>query len=308
MAARHASPLQALLVDERFDGDIYPNEPMARHTTYRIGGPARFYVRVNSIGALGQLIDVCDREGVPWVVIGRGSNILVSDEGFAGVVVSLGRDFRSMRVDEERGCIVAGAGVMLSAVVQEAFKRSFAGLEFAVGTPGTIGGALRMNAGSRSEWIGSRVLTVTSLIPGEGLVRRRGQEISWDYRRSSFAENEILLECELFVEPADPFYIRGKMEANLTTRKKQQPINEASCGSVFKNPEGLSAGALIEQLGLKGRRIGGACISEMHANFIVNTGQASARDVLGLMELVQAKVNETHGIQLTPEVRFLGFE
>ena len=308
MAARHASPLQALLVDERFDGDIYPNEPMARHTTYRIGGPARFYVRVNSISALTQLIDVCGQEGVSWEVIGRGSNVLVSDDGFSGVVISLGRDFRSMRVDEERRCIVAGAGVMLSAVVQEAFKRSFAGLEFAVGTPGTVGGALRMNAGSRGEWIGSRVVTVTSFVPGEGLARRRGSEIDWGYRSSSFAPNETLLECELAVEPADPFYIRGKMEANLSTRKKSQPVNEASCGSVFKNPEGMSVGALIDGLGLKGFSVGGARISDVHANFIVNTGQASASDVLSLIELIQTKVNEAHGIQLTPEVRFLGFE
>ncbi len=308
MVARHASPLQALLVDERFDGDIYPNEPMARHTSYRIGGPARFYVRVNSVSALTQLVDVCEQEGSPWVVLGRGSNVLVSDEGFSGVVISLGRDFRSMRVDQERGCIVAGAGVMLSAVVQEAFKRSLAGLEFAVGTPGTVGGALRMNAGSRGEWIGSRVISVTSFVPGEGLVLRRGADVSWGYRESSFAPNETLLECELAVEPADPFYIRGKMEANLSLRKKSQPVNEASCGSVFKNPEGASVGALIEELGLKGIQMGGARVSDVHANFIVNTGQASAHDVLCLIDHVQAKVKEAYGIQLTPEVRFLGFE
>ncbi len=308
MVARHASPLQALLVDERFDGDIYPNEPMARHTTYRIGGPARFYVRVNSISALSQLVEVCEGEQIPWVIVGRGSNILVSDEGYPGVVISLGRDFRTMRVDEERGCIVAGAGVMLSAVVQEAFKRSLAGLEFAVGTPGTVGGALRMNAGSRGEWIGARVISVTSFIPGEGLVLRRGSDIAWDYRSSSFAPNEALLECELSVEHADPFYIRGKMEANLSVRKKSQPVNEASCGSVFKNPEGASVGAIIEELGLKGMQLGGARVSDVHANFIVNTGQASANDVLGLIEHIQVKVNETYGIQLAPEVRFLGFE
>lgn len=306
--ARHASPLQALLVDDRFDGDIYPNEPMARHTSYRIGGPARFYVRVNSVGALTRLVDVCQKEGVPWAMVGRGSNLLVADEGFAGVAISLGRDFRAMRVDEERRCIVAGAGVMLSAVVQEAFKRSLAGLEFAVGTPGTVGGALRMNAGSRGEWIGSRVVTVTTFRPEEGMVRRRGTDLAWGYRTSSFAPDEALVECELAVEPADPFYIRGKMEANLARRKKTQPVNEASCGSVFRNPEGCSAGELIESLGLKGHRVGGAQVSQTHANFIVNTGQASARDVLELIEHIQTKVNEAHGIQLTPEVRFLGFE
>lgn len=305
--ARHASPLQSLLVDERFDGDIYAHEPMARHTTYRIGGPARFYVRVGSIGALTHLVDVCQREGIPWVVIGRGSNLLVADEGFPGVVISLGRDFRTFRVDAERNRIVAGAGVLLSAVVQEAFRRSLAGLEFAVGTPGTVGGALRMNAGARDEWIGARVTSVTTFSPREGLVRRSGGEFTWGYRTSSIEPDQTVLECELAVEPADPFYIRGKMEANLARRKKSQPMNEACCGSVFRNPEGASAAALIEQLGLKGARIGGACVSEMHANFIINAGEATAHDVRELISLLAAKVYEAYGIELQPEVRFLGF-
>ncbi|WP_165171140.1 UDP-N-acetylmuramate dehydrogenase [Adlercreutzia sp. ZJ242] len=307
MAARHTSPLQALLVDERFDGDIYAHEPMARHTTYRIGGPARFYVRAGSIGALTRLVDVCEKEGVPWVVVGRGSNLLVADEGFPGVVISLGRDFRSFRFDAERSCFVAGAGVLLSAVVQEAFRRSVAGLEFAVGTPGTIGGALRMNAGTRDEWIGSRVASVTTLRPGRGLERRAGSEITWGYRASSFALDEIVLECELSVEPSDPFYIRGKMEANLARRKKSQPLGEPSCGSVFRNPEGAHVAVLVEELGLKGATIGGARVSDVHANFIVNTGEATARDVRALISLIASKVHEAYGIELAPEVRFLGF-
>ncbi len=308
MAARHASPLQSLLVDERFEGDIYAHEPMSRHTTYRIGGPARFYVRVDSIGALSHLVNVCRDEGIPWVVVGRGSNLLVSDEGFAGVAISLGRDFRSFRVDADRNCIVTGAGVLLSAVVQEAFRRSLAGLEFAVGTPGTVGGALRMNAGSRDKWIGEHVSTVTTFSPDEGLSRRSGSEIAWGYRCSSFRPEETILECELSVEPSDPFYIRGKMEANLARRKKTQPLSEPCCGSVFRNPEGASAAELIEQLGFKGVSVGGAKVSELHANFIVNTGGASADDVRSLISLIAEKVHEAYGIQLTPEVRFLGFD
>lgn len=307
MAARHASPLQALLVDERFDGDIYAHEPMARHTTYRIGGPARFYVRVGSVGALAHLVDTCVSEGVPWAVVGRGSNLLVADEGFPGVIISLGRDFRSFRVDAESNRLLAGAGVLLSAVVQEAFRRSLAGLEFAVGTPGTIGGALRMNAGSRDEWIGQHVVSVTTHKPRVGLVRRQGSEIEWGYRTSSFAPDETIVECELSVEPADPFYIRGKMEANLARRKKSQPVNEPSCGSVFRNPEGAHVAALIEQLGLKGASVGGARVSDVHANFIINTGEATAHDVRALISLIATKVQEAYGIELTPEVRFLGF-
>ena len=307
MTARHTSELEALLVDDAFDGDVYPNEPMSRHTMYRIGGPARFYVQVGSVGALKRLVETCERTGVPWTAVGRGSNLLVADEGYPGVVVTLGRDFRACRFDEETKRFCVGAGVPLSSVVQEAFRRSLAGLEFAVGTPGTVGGALRMNAGSRDEWIGARVASVTTLSPGRGLARRSGDEIGWDYRTSSFAPDEVIVECELSVEPADPFFIRGKMEASLARRKKTQPLTDPSCGSVFRNPPGESAGSLVERAGLKGMRIGGAQVSELHANFIVNTGDATARDVKDLIELVQAKVSETYGIELQPEVRFLGF-
>ena len=298
MTARHTSELEALLVDDAFDGDVYPNEPMSRHTMYRIGGPARFYVQVGSVGALKRLVETCERTGVPWTAVGRGSNLLVADEGYPGVVVTLGRDFRACRFDEETKRFCVGAGVPLSSVVQEAFRRSLAGLEFAVGTPGTVGGALRMNAGTREEWIGARVVSVTTLSPGEGLVRRAGDEVAWGYRQTSFRPDEVIVECELSVEPADPFFIRGKMEA---------PQASPSCGSVFRNPEGRSAGALIEEAGLKGRRIGGAQVSEVHANFIVNTGGATARDVRDLIELAQREVYEAYGIELQPEVRFLGF-
>lgn len=294
-------------MDDRFDGDVYPSEPMARHTMYRIGGPARFYVQVASVGALARLVEVCERTGVPWTVVGRGSNLLVADEGFPGVVVTLGRDFRTCCYDEGSQRFCVGAGVPLSSVVQEAFRRSLAGLEFAVGTPGTVGGALRMNAGSRDEWIGARVASVTTFSPGAGLARRSGDEIAWGYRTSSFLPDEVIVECELSVEPADPFFIRGKMEASLARRKKTQPLTDPSCGSVFRNPEGESAGSLVERAGLKGARLGGAQVSELHANFIVNTGDATARDVKDLIELVQAKVSETYGIELQPEVRFLGF-
>ena len=307
MVARHTSELEALLVDNRFDGDVYPAEPMARHTMYRIGGPARFYVQVASVGALMRVVEVCERNGMPWIVVGRGSNLLVADEGFPGVIITLGRDFRTCRFDESTNRFYVGAGVPLSSVVQEAFRHSLAGFEFAVGTPGTIGGALRMNAGSRDEWIGERVVSVTTFSAQAGLIRRAGSEVLWDYRSSSFDAGDIIVECELSVEPADPFYIRGKMEASLTRRKQTQPLRDPTCGSVFKNPEGHSAGALIEEAGLKGMRQGGAQVSEVHANFIVNTGSATACDVKELIERVQAKVRDAYGIDLQPEVRFIGF-
>lgn len=307
MTARHTTALEALLVDDAFDGDVSFNEPMARHTTYHIGGPARFFVNVGSIGALAKVVGAAEDDGVPWEVVGRGSNLLVADGGFPGVIMTLGRDFRSMRFDEETNRLVVGAGVSLSAAVQEAFGRNMAGLEFAVGTPGTVGGALRMNAGTRSEWLGQSVVSVTTFRRGMGLVRKQGSELVWGYRQSPFASDEVVLECELQLKLADPVYIRGKMEALLNKRRKSQPLSQPSCGSVFRNPEGASVGELIEQAGLKGATVGGAQVSEVHGNFIVNKGGATAKDVCALMDLIRTRVSQAYGIELQPEVRFLGF-
>ena len=307
MAAKHASPVQSMLVDASFDGEVLVNELMGKHTSYRIGGPASFYVRVDSLGCLSQLVKACLDEGMPYFIAGRGSNLLVSDDGYEGVVITLGRDFRNIEVRKESAEIVSGAGVLLSKVVQEALRASLAGMEFAVGTPGSLGGALRMNAGLADDWIGSRVRSVTSLSPDGELVKRMGSDIEWGYRRTSFPAGEAILECELVLNEGDPFFIRGKMEGNLARRKKTQPLEFPSCGSVFRNPEGHSAAKLIDEAGLKGTQVGGAQISTKHANFIVNTGGAKAADVVALIELAKTKVEEADGIELTPEVRFLGF-
>lgn len=165
-----------------------------------------------------------------------------------------------------------------------------------------------MNAGTRTDWLGSRVATLTLLTHERGLERVPGASIEWGYRTSSIPHDAVVVECELAVHPADPFAVRAKMERALTRRRDTQPMSEASCGSVFKNPEGMSAGELIEQAGMKGFAVGGARVSQKHANFIVNAGGATARDVLELMRIVQTRVYEKHGIELEPEVRLLGFE
>ncbi len=306
--AQHSLGVASLLKSDALDGEFKENEPMARHTTYRIGGPARYFVRVDSVGFLERLLDVCLAEDTPFTVVGKGSNLLVSDDGYDGVVITLGRDFKNIVTDDGSGRIVAGSAVLLASVVQEALKHSLSGLEFAVGTPGTIGGAIRMNAGSKDEWIGSRVVSVTTVSSEDGLLKRAGDEIDWTYRQSSLRSDEIVVECALSVQNIDPFYIRGKMEGNLEKRKRSQPLNLPSCGSVFKNPEGASAAWMIDSLGLKGRTCGGAQISEKHANFIVNLGGAKAADVLGLMDIAREEVNKAYGIELTPEVKLLGFQ
>lgn len=306
--AQHASELELLRFDEDFDGEIRLDEPLSKHTSYRIGGPAKAYILVNSVAALGAALSACADDGCPWVVAGKGSNLLVSDEGFAGAVLTLAGEFRAWKFDDESARVAVGAGTILSRLVQEAFHRGYAGMEFAVGTPGTVGGAVRMNAGTKDDWIGSRIVSVTTFRPGIGLKLYGRDDIEWSYRHTSFPNDEIIVECELQLQPAISGNIHDKMRSLLERRKASQPLEYPSCGSVFKNPEGHSAGALIDEVGLKGTSCGGAQISEKHANFIVNKNNASAADVRALMTTAQEKVKERYGIELQPEVRFLGFE
>lgn len=286
------------------EGHVRSDEPMARHTTYRIGGPAALYVVADSLADLAQTIRVCDEEGLDWIVLGKGSNVLVADAGYGGAVITLGRDFRKHALDGEE--LRAGAGVVLAHLVQEAFSQGLSGLEFAVGVPGTFGGALAMNAGSRDEWIGGIVESVTLYTPGIGLVAVRGPEVAWGYRTSGLTSRGIIVEGVVRLQRGDESRIRLTMEASLKRRRVSQPMGMPSAGSVFVNPEGDSAGRLIEASGLMGYRIGGAVVSEMHANFIVNSGGASALDVVRLVRHVRSVVNDQHGIELRPEIRFLG--
>ncbi|MCR5583413.1 MAG: UDP-N-acetylmuramate dehydrogenase [Eggerthellaceae bacterium] len=283
------------------------DERLARRTTLRVGGPAACWAQVATFGDLKRVLGVCSEEGIPWTVIGGGSNLLVSDQGFPGVVVHLCGEFRTWNYDEESLHFTVGAAVSLSRIVQEAFRRGLSGMEFAVGTPGTVGGAIRMNAGTSERGMSTRVVSVTTYDPDRGLKRYAASDIQWGYRSTSFSPHEVILECVLSVKPGQEAFIRAKMEGSLARRKRTQPLDFPSCGSVFRNPSGQHAGALIEGCGLSGTRIGGAQISGKHANFIVNTGEASAHDVIELIQLAQHKVKQEHGIELKPEVRFLGF-
>lgn len=284
--------------------DVRRDEPMARHTSFHIGGPADIFVVCDSVTALSETLDVLAAEEIPFVVAGKGTNILVADSGYRGAVLVLGKQFKRHVCEGEH--IRAGAACILAYLVQDAFSKGLAGLEFAVGVPGTLGGALAMNAGSRDAWIGSVTESVTLYVPGEGLIRLRGNDIAWGYRSSGLAGRGIIVEGELRLTPADPARIRAEMERGLTRRKQSQPMGAASAGSVFVNPEGDSAGRLIESVGLKGTTLGGARISDVHANFIVNDGGATAADVLGIVNKVRTSVRDRYGIELQTEVRFLG--
>jgi len=285
-------------------GVIKAGESLARHTTYRIGGPAELFIEGDSAPARPRMLEILADEGVEWTVLGKGSNVLASDQGVEGAVIVLGREFKRHRAEDGR--IVAGSGVALAAIVQEAFRLGLTGLEFAVGIPGTLGGALAMNAGSRDAWIGGVVESVTVLDPANNLVSLRGPEVSWGYRRTDLPTRGIIIETSLRLEKGDGDHIRRTMEASLRHRRRSQPLGQPNAGSVFVNPEGDSAGRLIEAAGLKGLRVGDAMISDVHANFIVNTGSARAADVVELIRVVRETVESAYGIELRPEIRFLG--
>ncbi|MCI1665533.1 MAG: UDP-N-acetylmuramate dehydrogenase [Atopobiaceae bacterium] len=288
------------------DADISRDERMAHRTTYRIGGPASMVAVCHTYAALVKVLDVLHEEGVEWVVMGKGSNVLVSDAGFEGCVIVLGREFSRITLGDD-GLVTAGAGVILSKLVTFALSNSLAGLEFACGIPGTLGGAISMDAGTRHEWIGQRLSDVVVLRPGEGLHRYPASEVEWGYRRTSIPTSEIVLEATLRLEPQDKARIASEMDQRLARRRRTQPMGKPSCGSVFRNPGTESVAKMLDECGLKGYSVGGASVSDTHANFIVNNGDATARDVIAVMGHMHDEVLEKRGVDLQPEVKFLGF-
>ena len=289
------------------DIDLLEQERMSRHTTYRVGGPAALFITCHSYHALRRCIESLNRELVPWVLLGRGSNLLVSDEGYKGAVIVLGREFQRTVISEDGEHVTVGAAAVLSRVLNDLASKGLSGLEFAVGIPGTVGGAVSMNAGTRREWIGQLIETVVTYKPGEGMRYYSHDDVFWGYRECGLPGGEIILEVTFKLQPAKKEDVQQRMERFVSRRRHSQPVGKASCGSVFKNPPNKSVGAMIEDCGLKGFSIGGAEVSPVHANFVVNNGSATAKDVLSVIEHVHEKVKETYGVELQPEVKFLGF-
>ena len=296
----------ACALRQDLDGPCKRNEPLRNHTSFRIGGPAALWIEADSLADLRRAHEVATRHGLPIAVLGRGTNILASDAGFAGICVILGPSFRKSTLGEDAKSLTAGAGILLTRLVQEAQTAALSGLEFAVGIPGTLGGALAGNVGTRDQWIAPLVREVTVYSLEGGLQLLRGDDISWGYRRSSLRDAVTILDARLALTPGDAALIALRLEGALTRRKATQPLFVPNAGSVFKNPEGASVGTLIEQAGLKGLRFGGAQVSELHANFIVNTGGAKAAEVMELIKVIRDKVQDSYGIELQPEIRFLG--
>lgn len=285
--------------------NVKEQEPMARHTTFRVGGPARFYICPETPEEAAEVIRVCNREGVPWFILGNGSNLLVSDEGYDGVVIQM---YRQMgRIEIEGTCIRAQAGALLGQIAAKALAAGLKGFEFAAGIPGTLGGAVTMNAGAYGGEM-KQVLAEVTVLDREGKLRViPAEDLEMGYRTTIIKkENYVVLEALLRLEPGDPQKIRALMDELQEKRSSKQPLSLPSAGSTFKRPEGYFAGKLIMDAGLGGYCVGGACVSEKHCGFIVNQDHATAADIYRLIREVQETVEEKFGVHLEPEVKMLG--
>ena len=287
---------------------VLEHEPMARHTTMRVGGPAEILFSPAGEGELLFAVREAKRAGAPFRIIGNGSNLLVLDGGLPGLTIRLGEAFSKISVDGNQ--IRAQAGALLSRVAAAARDASLTGLEFASGIPGSVGGGMAMNAGAYGGQLSDVFEGCRALDPETGIISALGPaEMALGYRESAaLSRGLIVTEAAFRLTAGDRSAIQAKMDDLSARRREKQPLNLPSAGSTFKRPEGYFAGALIEQAGLKGLRVGGACVSEKHAGFVVNDRNATARDVLDLIRLVQARVFEHSGVRLETEVRILGEE
>ncbi len=279
--------------------------PMAPLTTFRIGGPAAIFFEPGSTDDLHAVAKAVARTGVAVAIVGKGSNILVADEGFDGIVLRLGRGFRWSARD--RDIVTGGAAMPLPALAGVAQQHGLAGLGFGVAIPASLGGAVRMNAGAHDGQMADVVATVDVFELPSGRARTlTAAEVGFAYRSSALPPGSVVVAASLHLRPGDPAEIRAAMDAARTWRRDTQPLAEPNCGSVFTNPPGGHAAALIDAAGLKGAAIGGASVSTKHANFIVTTPGATAADVRALIDLVRAGVSRASGIVLKTEVRTIG--
>jgi len=281
-------------------------ESMKKYTTLGVGGKAECLCFVKDLETLRRLCSLVQKEKLPCLVVGRGSNLLVRDGGIKGLVILLEGRFSELDEEGDGRGIKAGGGTPIQRLLAFATERGLGGLEFLAGIPGTLGGAVAMNAGAWGHDIGSRVRAVEIVMPGGETVALVPPDLRFSYRAFSLPEGAVIFRVSLEVVREDRQTVSHRIADYLKRRREKQPLRYPSAGSVFKNPPGLFAGKLIEEAGLKGKRMGDAMISGEHANFIVNTGSASAEDVLTLMEMARRAVRELRGVELEPEIRIVG--
>ncbi len=281
------------------------DEPMTKHTTFRIGGPAQYFVMPQSVEELGQVIQLCRAEQTSYFIVGHGSNLLVSDSGISGVVIQLDQNLSHFSIDGTS--VRAMAGVMLGRLGLAIRDAGLTGFEFAAGIPGTLGGAIMMNAGAYGGEM-KDIVTRVQLMDADGnLFERSGKDMDFSYRHSAIEGTDyVVIGATLMLEKGNVDTITERMEELAQARRTKQPLEYPSAGSTFKRPEGYFAGKLIMDAGLAGYQVGGAQISEKHCGFVINRGGATARDVMQLIEDVRQKVYEKFQVELEPEVRLTG--
>ena len=284
---------------------VYTKEPMRKHTTFRIGGPADYYLIPHCQEEVGQIIAACREAGMPYYILGNGSNLLVGDRGYRGVIIQLFKNFDKLSV--EGTVLTAKAGVLLSRLARQALASDLTGLEFAAGIPGTLGGAVVMNAGAYGGEMKDVLERVTVLTPTGEILELAREELELGYRTSVISrKNYIVLEAKLLLHAGDHKVIAERMEELKEQRTAKQPLEYPSAGSTFKRPAGHFAGQLIMEAGLAGFSVGDAQVSAKHCGFVINSGQATAAEVIALMSEVSRRVEEKFGVALEPEVKMLG--
>lgn len=289
---------------------IVPAERVLEHamlrdyTTMRVGGPADYLVEIASLEEIDGVLRAAKQAGIPHIIIGNGSNLLFSDAGFPGVVLHMGKAFSA--VEHQENHIKAQCGALLSAAARAALDAGLSGMEFASGIPGSVGGAVYMNAGAYGGEI-SQILQKATVYQDGAVKEWSNGQLDFSYRHSALMDsNALVLSADFVLQPGDPQQIRALMNELNTRRREKQPLQYPSCGSFFKRPAGHFAGALIEQAGLKGYAIGDAQVSELHAGFIINRGHATVSQIVQLMHHVQETVYRQSGVELEPEVRLIG--
>jgi UDP-N-acetylmuramate dehydrogenase len=311
MFAMKAKPDQTALLQEfrSIPGlKVKVSEPLARYTSMKIGGPADFFVEVENQAALSQLLSFLSQHGIPSCLLGNGSNVLISDFGVEGVVVHLVGDFKRAEWHDQGNdsWVEVGAAHAVTQLVREAARRGYGGLEFAEGIPGTVGGALVMNAGAYGSEF-EKVVDLVQGMNGEGTpIQFTREEMKFSYRDSHLPAGTVVTKLRLHLDREESSRVSSKVRELVTKRKSSQPSGYPNSGSMFRNPTGDYAGRLVEAAGLKEKQIGQAQISAKHGNFIVNLGGASAEDIRQLMELARAEVQAKFGVDLIPEVKLLG--
>lgn len=293
--------LKGLIPAER----IKPDEPLKGHTTFRVGGPAKYLIEVNTAKELKDVTSFLNKENVLWMILGNGSNILVSDKGYEGVMIKLSGDFMEISADAER--VSAGAGALLSSVAIFAKDHSLGGLEFSYGIPGTIGGAMVMNAGAYDGEMKMVVESVECLDDEGKVVTLSNEQMQFGYRDSILKHQKLYALKTIFkLESRDKETIAATMKELMERRVSKQPLNFPSAGSTFKRPEGYFAGKLIQDAGLAGKRVGGASVSTKHCGFVVNDENATAKDINDLIKVVTDEVHKSSGVWLETEVIRIG--